>query len=258
MPPIAYRQSPAYAPEASDGQGLEYSELRLHCPHCAAVKAAKVARFIKALHKLLHKGEGSPVQDVKAALRWIPANTQRYHLPSDKIAAWGGSSSANLAAMLGTSAGVAELEDLSLGNPDQPGHIQAAVAWFGPTDLPKMDQQLTERGMAPTPGTEHNGANSPESLLLGEQLTKISERVNAANPETYISPVTRPFLLQHGTADLVVPVQTSIDFAAKLRQVLGEDQVNLALLEDAEHVDERFEMPENVSRVLDFPDADVK
>jgi len=200
----------------------------------------------------------APVHDVKAAVRWIRAHVQGYHLDPDRIAAWGGSAGANLASMLGTSAGVPELEDLSLGNPDQPSHVQAVVAWFGPTDFLKMDEYLTERGLPPAPGTEHSGANSPESLLLGQQITEIPDRVKATNPETYITPAAPPFFLQHGTMDPVVPVQMSISFAAKLQQVLGKERVKLELLEGAEHADPRFEAPENVEKVLDFLDRHLK
>jgi acetyl esterase/lipase len=198
------------------------------------------------------------VHDVKAAVRWIRANAQRYHLDPDRIAAWGGSAGAYLASMLGTSAGVPELEDLSLGNPEQPSHVQAVIAWFGPTDFLKMDEQLAESGLQPEPGMEHSDANSPESLLLGEQITKIPELVKAANPETYITPAAPPFFLQHGTLDAVVPVQMSINLAAKLEQALGADLVRLELLEGAEHADPRFEAPDNVNKMLDFLDKHIK
>jgi acetyl esterase/lipase len=194
------------------------------------------------------------VHDVKAAVRWIRAHAQRYHLDPHKIAAWGGSAGGYLASMLGTSAGATELEDLSLGNPEEPSHVQAVVAWFGPTDFSKMDELLTERVLPPVPGTEHNGANSPECLLLGQQITEIPDRVHAANPETHITPAAPPFFLQHGTIDPVVPVQMSINFAAKLQQVLGKDRVRLELQEGAEHGDPQFESPENVKKVLDFLD----
>jgi len=197
------------------------------------------------------------VHDVKAAVRWIRANAQRYHLDPDRIAAWGGSAGAYLASMLGTSR-VPEMEDLSLGNPEQPSHVQAVVAWFGPTDFLKMDEQLTERGLPHEPGTEHSGANSPESLLLGEQITKVPELVKAANPETYITSAAPPFFLQHGTLDAVVPVQMSINLAAKLEQVLGKDRIKLELLEGAEHGDPQFEAPDNVKKVLDFLDKHIK
>jgi acetyl esterase/lipase len=198
------------------------------------------------------------VHDVKAAVRWIRAHAERYHFDPERIAAWGGSAGGYLASMLGTSAGVQELEDLSLGNPEQPSHVQAVVSWFGPTDFLKMDEQLAERGLPPELGMEHNGPHSPESLLLGEQITRIPERVKAANPETYITSSAPPFFLQHGTMDGVVPVQMSINFAAKLEQALGKDMVQLELLEGAEHGDPRLEAPDNVSKVLDFVDKNLK
>jgi acetyl esterase/lipase len=198
------------------------------------------------------------VYDAKAAVRWVRANAKRYKLNPHRIAAWGGSAGGYQATMLGVSAGIRELENLALGNPDQPCHVQAVVAWFGPTNFLKMDEQLTESGLAPLPGTEHNGINSPESLLLGAKITEIPDKVKAANPETYVEPSAPPFLLQHGTRDPVVPVQQSIGLAAKLRQVCGEDRVILDLIEGAEHADPRFETPENVARVLDFLDKNLK
>jgi acetyl esterase/lipase len=198
------------------------------------------------------------VQDGKAAVRWIRANAQRYHFDPDRIAAWGGSAGAYLATMLGVSTRVEELEDLTLGNPEQPSHVQAVVAWFSPTNFLKMDEQLAKSGFRPIAGMEHSAADSPESMLLGEQITKIPERVKAANPETYVTPSAPPFFLQHGTLDEVVPVQGSIHLAAKLQKVLGKKKVKLELLEGAGHGDPRFETPENVKKVLDFLDKHLR
>jgi acetyl esterase/lipase len=198
------------------------------------------------------------VQDAKAAVRWIRANARRYGFNPQKIAAWGGSAGGYLSTMLGTSAGIKELEDFSLGNPDQPCTVQAVVAWYGPTNFLRMDEQLAASGMEPPVGFRHNEANSPEALLLGQAITEVPEKVKAANPETYIHPDMPPFLLQHGAKDATVPVQQSIEFAAKLKQVLGEKRVILDLLECAEHADVAFEMPENVKKVLDFLDRYLK
>ncbi|MFI5156185.1 MAG: alpha/beta hydrolase fold domain-containing protein, partial [Chitinophagales bacterium] len=57
------------------------------------------------------------IQDVKAAIRWIRANAKQYKLNPDKIAAWGSSAGGHLSSLAGTSGGINELEDLSLGNP---------------------------------------------------------------------------------------------------------------------------------------------
>ena len=198
------------------------------------------------------------VQDVKAAVRWIRANASRYELDPQRIAAWGGSAGGYLASMLGTSAGIPELEDMSLGNPEQPCHIQAVVAWYGPTDFLKMDEQLAANGLSPQEDQLHNGVNSPESLLLGQKITEVPERVKVANPETYIRQGAPPFFLQHGTKDGVVPVQQSENFAVYLSKILGKDRVKLELIQDAENADPSFEAPDNVKKVLDFLDKWLK
>jgi acetyl esterase/lipase len=198
------------------------------------------------------------VQDVKAAIRWLRANARWFYIDPTRIAAWGGSAGGYLSAMLGVSAGIPELEDLNLGNPDQPCNVQAAVDWFGPTNFLEMDEQLTASGLAPMPGTEHSGANSPESWLLGGKITEIPEKVRAANPETYVRANAAPFLIQHGVADPIVPVQQSIALAETLKRVCGQDRVTLELFEGFEHGDRRFDSPVNVKRVLDFIDSHLK
>jgi acetyl esterase/lipase len=198
------------------------------------------------------------VQDAKAAIRWIRANTARFGFDPQRIAPWGGSAGGYEASMLGVTAGVQELEDLSLGNPSQPSDVQAAVVWYGPTDFLKMDEQLTALGMPPLAGMEHNAANSPESLLLGQKITEIPERVKAANPETYIRPTAPPFFIQHGTRDAVVPALQAVNFAAKLEKVLGKETVHLELLDGAEHADPAFETLDNVQKVLAFLDKHLK
>jgi acetyl esterase/lipase len=198
------------------------------------------------------------IQDAKAAVRWVRAHATQYKFDPHRIASWGGSAGGYLSNMLGVSAGISALEDLSLGNADQPCNVQAVVAWYAPANFLKMDEHLAASGLLAPPGFRHNESNSPESLLLGQLITDVPEKVKAANPETYIRPGAPPFLLQHGTKDPVVPVQQSIEFAEKLRPVIGEENVTLELLEGAEHADMRFETPENVFRVLDFLDSHLK
>lgn len=195
------------------------------------------------------------IHDVKAAIRWIRANAENYLFDPKRIATWGGSAGGYLSLMMGVSAWATELEDLSLGNSEQPGHVQAVVDWFGPTDFLKMDEQLAESGLMPPEEFSHNSANSPESLLLGAQITQIPELVHKANPETYIRPIAPPFFIQHGTQDDTVPHQQSVNMAARLTDVIGADKVTLELLPGARHADPAFETPQNVKKVLDFLDS---
>ena len=198
------------------------------------------------------------VQDVKAAVRWVRGNADWYYLDPERVAAWGGSAGGYLSTMLGVSAGISELEDLSLGSPDQPSNVQAVVDWFGPTNFLKMDEQLVASGLSPMEGMEHSGEDSPESLLLGGKIPDIPELVKAANPETYIRENAAPFLIQHGVADFTVPVQQSIGLAENLKRVCGDNKVVLDLFDGFEHGDPRFASPVNVERVLDFIDRQLK
>ncbi|MZP30466.1 alpha/beta hydrolase fold domain-containing protein [Heliobacterium undosum] len=195
------------------------------------------------------------INDIKAAIRWIRANAERYQLNPDKIAVWGGSAGGNLSALAGTSAHVKDLEDLTLGNPEQSSQVKAVVDWFGPVDFLKMDDQFRVSGKG-TPN--HNNADSFESKLIGKQITEAPELVKAANPETYITPDDPPFFIQHGTEDKLVPTEQSVNFAKRLENVLGKEKVVLELLQGAGHGDPQFSKDENVKKVLDFLDAQLK
>ncbi len=198
------------------------------------------------------------IHDAKAAVRWIRANASEFQFDAAKIAAWGGSAGGYQSLMLGVTAGLPEFEDLSLGNADQPSNVQAVVDWFGPTDFLKMDEQLTETNMAPLLAFSHSGANSPESLLLGQKITEIPDKVKVANPETYIRVGLPPFYIQHGYRDDTVPHQQSVNIAQKLKAALGEDHVKFETLPNARHGDPAFEAPDNVQKVLDFLDTYLK
>jgi acetyl esterase/lipase len=85
-------------------------------------------------------------------LRRVWGNAQAYSFDPHRIAAWGGSAGGHLAAMLGVSAGVPDLEALSLGDPKQSSHVQALVDWYGPTNFLKMDECLEANGRLPQEG----------------------------------------------------------------------------------------------------------
>ena len=198
------------------------------------------------------------IHDVKAAVRWIRAEAGRYGFDPGRIAAWGGSAGAYLATMLGVTSAVEQLDDPSLGNPEQASDVQCVVDWYGPTNFLKLDGWLNAAGLPPRPGMEHNARHSPESLLLGEQITTVPDRVRAANPETYVTSDTPPFLIQHGTSDSVIPTQCSVHLAASIAQVAGSETVQLDLIEGADHLDPLFETKRNLRGVLDFLDAHLK
>jgi len=61
-----------------------------------------------------------------------------------------------------------------------------------------------------------------------------------------------------GQRDAVVPVQQSIEFAARLRTAFGNAWSPSSCSKGAEHADPRFEAPQNVDRGVGFLDEHLK
>ena len=183
------------------------------------------------------------IHDVKAAVRWLRANAATYGLDPTRIAAWGHSAGGTLAALAGTSGGVAALTDPSLGNAGQPDTVRAVVDWYGPISFLKVDPDFRASGAG---RSDAHSAASSLSLFLGGALTTLRRQVRAADPITYITADDPPVFIEHGTADGTVPVQQSKRFAAALARVLGPDKVTIRLFPGARHVDPAFFTPENV------------
>lgn len=194
------------------------------------------------------------IQDIKAAIRWIRANAVTYHLNPKKIAVWGESDGGYLAALAGTSGDVKELEDLSLGNPGEPSRVQAVIDWYGWYDFFAMDTQLAQNGIKIL---EQNQTEF-ESEFLGKKISDDPELVKVINPETYITPDDPPFYIQHGTADVDTPFQQSVNFAEKLKKVLGKDKVKLELIKGVGHRDPAFKVFDNLKKIFYFLDKYMK
>jgi acetyl esterase/lipase len=146
------------------------------------------------------------IQDIKAVIRFIRAHAAEYQIDTTFIGINGFSSGGHLSALAGTSGGVhnytigsasCDLEG-SVG-PDTAfsSSVHAVVDWSGPTDLLVLDS------CRKTP--VHDGANSPESLLIGGSVQDNPDKTALANPISYVDANDPPFLILHGDADQTVP-----------------------------------------------------
>jgi acetyl esterase/lipase len=187
------------------------------------------------------------INDCKAAIRWLRAHAAQYNLNPNRIAAWGRSAGGHLAALLGTSGDVSDLEDFSQGNASVSSQIQAVIDWFGPTDVLQMDAQAL-----PCSSICHDCPNSPESRLVGCPIQTCPDRAARANPIRYITADAPPFLIHHGTEDCAVPpMQSQILYDAL--QLMGVD-ATLLYLEGAGHGGPEFRDPAILAEVDAFLD----
>lgn len=181
---------------------------------CPALPMVKEGYAVASIQYRLTDEAPFPAQieDCKAAVRWLRSIAPKYGFDPDRIGVWGHSSGAHLAALLGTSGGVAALEGKG-DNADFSSRVQAVCEISGPADLVQMyhDVSASSSEMAPD-------AKAALEALIGGKLEAKKDVAIAASPITYISKDDPPFLIIHGDEDATVPVNQSRLFATALKK----------------------------------------
>jgi acetyl esterase/lipase len=189
--------------------------------------------------------------DCKAAIRFLRANAAKYNFDPNHFGVGGDSSGGHLAAFVGTSGDVSEMEG-DLGNPGVSSRVQAVVDWFGPTDFTLMAQQSGPGSMI-----QHDSPYSPESLLLGGPVQEKRELAKTANPLTYIDKNDPPFLIMHGDNDQLVPLGQSVILAKALIDS-GVEEVTMKTIPGAGHEGPQFRSAESQRLMEEFLSRKLK
>ena len=188
--------------------------------------------------------------DCKAAIRYLRANAAKYNLDPWHFGVGGDSSGGHLAAFVGTSGDVKEMEG-ELGNTNVSSRVQAVVDWFGPTDFTLMAQQSGPRSML-----QHDATNSPESRLLGGPVQEKHELAKTANPLTYVDKDDPPFLIMHGDNDRLVPLGQSVILAKAL--IDAGVEVTMKTIHGAGHEGPQFRSAESQRMIEEFLSRNLK
>jgi alpha-L-fucosidase 2 len=138
---------------------------------------------------------GVAINDVEAAIRFVKDHAAEYRIDPDRIALIGESAGGQLA-------GMAALNNA-------PGtSVQAVVALYTPTDLVAL---LKSSDLIPTSIRETLQGTPFEGLLLA--------RLAQLSPISKVRPGMPPFLMIHGTADPLVPIEQSRAMCGKMTSV---------------------------------------
>lgn len=158
-------------------------------------------------HRVARRAEGGArragrICDVQASVRWLRAHAADYGVDATRIAAIGQSAGAHLALMLACTAGDKQFEGNS-GNENQSSAVQAAVAYYPPTDFSVPEIQRID----------------VVQQFLGGTATDFPDRYIQVSPIAHVTVDDAPILLFHGAIDGLVPVDQSERLAKRLNEV---------------------------------------
>ena len=142
------------------------------------------------------------IHDAKAAVRWLRAHADQYHVDPHRIGVTGASAGGHLSLLVGLTDPTANLEGES-GNPGQSSRVQAVVNVFGPTDMVGCYEKSTVAWIF--------------RLFMGGTPDEAGQRYRAASPITYVTKDDPPVLTVHGDQDALVPVEQAIRLDAKMK-----------------------------------------
>ena len=155
------------------------------------------------------------IQDCQAAIRWLRANSKKYHFDPDRFGVWGGSAGGHLSALVGTAGGKKAFAPIG-GNEDQSDRVQAVCDLYGPTDFNAVMQQAADDKNVKNI-FKFNTPGDPYSGLIGVSLGSDKQKGEAVSPVHYVSKDNPPFLILHGTFDALVPYAQSVELVAALK-----------------------------------------
>ena len=137
------------------------------------------------------------IEDAKCAIRYLRANAAKYGIDPDRIGAAGSSAGGHLAELIATADQNAALEGNG-GWPNVSSKVQAAVSYFGPSDLTASATQFPKE-TAEVIARFIGGTESEKPALYRK-----------ASPILYVSKSAPPLLLVHGESDADVPFEQSV------------------------------------------------
>ncbi len=161
----------------------------------------------------------APIHDIKAAIRYLRTNAERYRVAPNRIIIAGASAGGHLAALAGVSDGIEVLEGSLGAHTNVSSRVQAIVSFFGASDLRSILSQSTEHGLS---------VRIPAlQLFLGGQPQDVPDLAQLASPVVHVDSQDPPLWLIHGDADPQMPFEQSREFVAAYRQVTRPVQLDV-------------------------------
>ena len=184
--------------------------------------------------------------DVKSAVRFLRSHAKEFCVDPGRIYAMGESAGGTMASLLGVTGDQKEFDQGD--HLDQSSAVQGVVDYYGVVDLSDASAERDRMSAAVNQSNDVPYFSFEEFLGVGYGKAE-AEKASAIR---YISEKTPPFMILHGTKDIVVPMAQS----EALSTALQEKGVpcEFVIVEDAAHGDDLFYQDEVTDLVLSFLD----
>lgn len=200
-----------------------------------------------------------PLFDVRSALRYLRAHSQRFGVKADKIALIGNSAGAHLTNMVAALAGRSCLR--GDGNLDYSDAVQCLVNLFTFSNLYEADlcdRSADEVGpLLAEMGLNHGerGMDRYQGQLLGFCARDYPAAALAASPVSYVNEEFPPALYLHGIDDHITPYTQTVGMVNAVNDRCGSGRASAWLFPGADHGDEAMKDDKAINAILDFIDG---
>lgn len=220
------------------------------------------------------------LSDVKAAVRFLKVHADLYGYDADRVAIWGESAGGYLAVAAAVTNDDEFMDVEYIGQKDYEqrtgqkvsASVNVCVNYYGAVELSMKDDDWKSLGV---PGIVTDMANSwlhtdfmegysdVESFWLRKETSKLTgEEKSYSDIYTYVSKNLNKdsdikFWIAHGDCDITVPILQSQRLYETLKELIGDNHVELRIIEGAGHAGDIMYTDEELSKIRSFLDENL-
>jgi acetyl esterase/lipase len=183
-----------------------------------------------------------PLYDVKAAVRFLRANAERFGVEKDHIGTIGFSAGATWSQLLAVTRDMPQFEGNGAARGES-SSVDCAISYYGRSDLRRAYEG------------SRNAAEALPPLLGGDRMHALDMHFRAS-PINWVTPDSAPILAIHGTRDQNVPFEQSVWLIERMRSAGVEAE--LETIAEAGHGFKGADEERAFTRALDFLNRKLK